>query len=216
MAKSSRYGVPALERSPSHLLHQALQFALDVYGAQVEGAQAPLTQRQFAVLAAVEAHPAPTQTDLVRATGVDRSTLADMIARMIAKDLLARERSALDARANVVRLTAQGAQALAAMRPRAEAADAQILHVLGSGKRDGFVSALRALARAGEAALLEPKEDEARAAKKARKAAKADGLGKKPKKSKAKKSKKLKADSALAADAAPGAVDAPPPQAAEA
>lgn len=194
MPKSGRPGVAALERSPSHLLHQALQFALDVYGAETEGAPAPLTQRQFAVLAAVEAHPAPTQTDLVRATGVDRSTLADMIARLIAKGLLARERSTLDARANVVRLTEEGAAALAGMRPRAEAADVRILHVLGSGKRDGFVSALRALARAGEASLLDGAAEEARAAKKARKAAKAEA--EKPKKSKGKKAKRIKAGAA--------------------
>lgn len=191
MPKSGRPGVAALERSPSHLLHQALQFALDVYGDETGGAEAPLTQRQFAVLAAVEAHPAPTQTDLVRATGVDRSTLADMIARLIAKGLLARERSTVDARANVVRLTEAGVAALGAMRPLAEAADARILHVLGSGKRDGFVSALRALARAGEAALLDGAAEEARAAKKARKAAKAE-TEKKPKKVKGKKTKKVK------------------------
>ena len=192
MPKSGRPGVAALERSPSHLLHQALQFALDVYGAETGGVDTPLTQRQYAVLAAVEAHPAPTQTDLVRATGVDRSTLADMIARLIAKGLLARERSTIDARANVVRLTGDGAGALSAMRPRAEAADGRILHVLGAGKRDGFVSALRALARAGEAALLDGSADEARAAKKARKAAKSAEGEKKPKKAKGKKAKKTK------------------------
>ncbi len=170
MPKADKLTVAALERSPSHLLHQALQFALDVYAGETEGAGAPLTQRQFAVLAAVETHPSPTQTDLVRATGVDRSTLADMIARLIARGLLQRERSALDARANVVRLTDDGAAALAVMRPRAAAADQRILQVLGGGKRDGFVSALRALARAGEASLVDG-EDEARQEKKARKAA---------------------------------------------
>ncbi|MBE7219086.1 MAG: winged helix-turn-helix transcriptional regulator [Caulobacteraceae bacterium] len=188
MPKASKLTVAALERSPSHLLHQALQFALDVYGDETGGADAPLTQRQFAVLAAVEAHPAPTQTDLVRATGVDRSTLADMIARLLARDLLARERSTLDARANVVRLTEAGREALDAMRPRAAQADARILKALGSGKRDGFVSALRALARAGEASLLDADADAAKAEKKARKAAaKADGSKKDKAKKKAKR-----------------------------
>jgi MarR family transcriptional regulator, temperature-dependent positive regulator of motility len=168
--KADKLTVAALERSPSHLLHQALQFALDVYATEGEGVGAPLTQRQFAVLAAVEAHPSPTQTDLVRATGVDRSTLADMIARLLTRGLLQRERSAMDARANVVRLTEEGTAALEAMRPRAAAADQRILQVLGGGKRDGFVTALRALARAGEASLVDG-EDQARLEKKARKAA---------------------------------------------
>lgn len=152
MPKTAKAGVPLLEHSPSHLLHQALQFALDVYAA--EGGEGAPTQRQFAVLAAVEFLPAPTQTDLVRATGIDRSTLADMVARMTAKGWLARERSNLDGRANLVRLTDEGRAALEAAQPRAEAADARILHALGSGKRDPFVSALRALGRANARALL--------------------------------------------------------------
>ena len=199
MPKAVKASVAALERSPSHLLHQALQFALDVYGRETQGGETSLTQRQFAVLAAVEAQAQPTQTDLVRATGVDRSTLADMVARLIAKGLLARERSTLDARANVVRLTETGAAALANMRPRVAAADAAILEVLGSGKRDGFVSALRALARAGEAALLGEPEAEAKAEKKRLKAervardGKAKDGEKKRRKSKDKKEKKARA-----------------------
>ena len=41
----------ALERSPSHLLHRVLQLALDIYAE--ECGEAGVTQRQFAVLAAV-------------------------------------------------------------------------------------------------------------------------------------------------------------------
>src|SRR5476649_2433272 len=100
----------ALERSPSHLLHRALQLALDIY-AEETGPDA-VTQRQYAVLAAVAAHEGLTQTDLVRSTGIDRSTLADLVARMIGKGLIGRERSAADARANTVRLTAAGRAAL--------------------------------------------------------------------------------------------------------
>src|SRR5271154_2450692 len=99
-----------LERSPSHLLHRALQLALDIY-AEETGPDA-VTQRQYAVLAAVAAHEGLTQTDLVRSTGIDRSTLADLVARMIGKNLLARQRSASDARANTVSLTAEGRSAL--------------------------------------------------------------------------------------------------------
>ena len=40
----------ALDRSPSHLLHRAVQLALDIYAEEL-GAGA-VTQRQYAVLAA--------------------------------------------------------------------------------------------------------------------------------------------------------------------
>src|SRR5690606_32646506 len=91
-----------LAESPSHLIHRALQLALDIYAE--EAGPEGLTQRQFAVLEAVAARSGLTQTDLVKATGIDRSTLADLVARMTTKGLLERERSALDARAKAVRL----------------------------------------------------------------------------------------------------------------
>ena len=138
----------ALERSPSHLLHRALQLALDIY-AEETGPDA-ITQRQYAVLAAVAAHEGLTQTDLVRATGIDRSTLADLVARMIGKGLLARERSVIDARANTVSLTPAGREALAAASPRVAAADARILKLLPTRKRDAFLDILGDMSHAAE------------------------------------------------------------------
>src|SRR5271166_2190759 len=138
----------ALERSPSHLLHRALQLALDIY-AEETGPDA-VTQRQYAVLAAVAAHEGLTQTDLVHATGIDRSTLADLVARMIVKGLLARQRSAADARANTVRLTDVGRAALAAAEPKVAAADARILKLLPARKRDSFIEVLHDIGRAAE------------------------------------------------------------------
>ena len=93
--------VGPLATSPSHLMHRALQLALDVY-AEETGPDG-LTQRQFAVLEAASMKAGLTQTELVRMTGIDRSTLADLVTRMTAKGLLERERSPLDARAMAVR-----------------------------------------------------------------------------------------------------------------
>src|ERR1700743_609180 len=109
MAKSkagAKGGIAALDQSPSHLLHRALQRALDIY--VEEFGEAGITQRQYAVLAAADEREGATQADLVRITGIDRSTLADMARRMIGKGLLERERSNVDARANAGRLTEEG------------------------------------------------------------------------------------------------------------
>lgn len=141
-----------LARSPSHLLHRALQHALDIY-VETAGEGAP-TQRQFAVLAAVAADEGLTQTALVRATGIDRSTLAELAARMIAKGLLARERSASDARANTVRLTEAGRAALAEAAPKVAEADARILALVPAKAREGFLSVLRSLSEAAEHAPM--------------------------------------------------------------
>lgn len=186
MAKAEKATVAALARSPSHLLHRALQLALDIYSEEM--GPGALTQRQYAVLAAVAADEGLTQTDLVRATGIDRSTLADMIARMIDKGYLGRERSATDARAKTVRLTEQGRAALDEAMPKVGAADVRILGNLTAGKRDAFITALSALSKAGEAVLVGEAAPEKK--KKKDKPAKAD---KPPKAGKTDKKKKRKA-----------------------
>ncbi|WGM45324.1 hypothetical protein KOAAANKH_00186 [Brevundimonas sp. NIBR10] len=175
--KSKRSG--ALAESPSHLMHRVLQLALDIYSEEA-GPDGP-TQRQFAVMEAVSAKSGLTQTDLVRATGIDRSTLADLVARMTTKGLLEREKSTIDARAKAVKLSDAGTALLEAARPRVEAADRRILALLPKGKRDGFIELLSDLANAADAAPDLAKA-EAKAAKKARKAEKlarkADGIDK--------------------------------------
>lgn len=154
MAKSksgAKGGIPALDQSPSHLLHRALQRALDIY--VDEFGESGITQRQYAVLAAADEHEGATQADLVRITGIDRSTLADMARRMIGKGLLERERSNVDARANAVRLTEEGRLALADARPRMAQADARLLKLIsGGGRRAAFVGLLRDLTRVADEA----------------------------------------------------------------
>jgi DNA-binding MarR family transcriptional regulator len=182
-------GPGALERSPTHLFHRALQVALDIY--VEEFGPAGLTQRQFAVLAAVEAAEGLTQTDLVRVTGIDRSTLADLAVRMIKKGLLERERSASDGRANAVRLTDLGRRELEAARPLMASADDRLLRLLSAGKRDSLSNLLRDLVRAGEAgsAAEPPKKAKPPKPEKPPKAEKAKGVkaGKGKRKKKARK-----------------------------
>jgi DNA-binding MarR family transcriptional regulator len=169
----------ALAESPSHQMHRALQLALDVYAEEV-GSDGP-TQRQFAVLEAVSVQAGLTQTDLVKATGIDRSTLADLVSRMTSKGLLERERSTLDARAMAVRLSADGAAMLEAARPRVLAADKRIMGLLAKGKRDIFLEMLSELAAAADAApeaaklAIKAEKKRQKEARKAEKSAKKAG-----------------------------------------
>ncbi len=191
----------ALERSPSHLLHRALQLALDIYAAETETVS--ITQRQYAVLAAVSENEGLSQTDLVRATGIDRSTLADLVGRMITKGYLARERSAEDARANIVKLDEAGRAMLEATAPRVAAADQRILALLGGKKREPFIDALRRLARAGEGGLTADADAAAEAKPKKLKKG-----GKKKKKHKA--AKDAPETLASAADGGKAEIELPP------
>ncbi|NBB52596.1 MarR family transcriptional regulator [Rhizobium sp. CRIBSB] len=174
--KSAKKAGP-LADSPSHLMHRALQLALDIYADEV-GSAGP-TQRQFAVLEAVSARSGLTQTDLVKATGIDRSTLADLVARMTAKGLLARERSTLDARAKAVTLSADGLAVLEAARPAVAAADKRIMGLLPKGRRDAFLELLGELGVAADAAPEQAKVEAKLAKKAAKEARKAEKAAKK-------------------------------------
>ena len=149
-----------LDGSLSHLLRRTQQFAYDQF-AQAVG-DSGLTPRQFVVLVAVGDAEGLSQTDLVNRTGIDRSTLADMVARMIDRGLLTRKRTKEDARANSVRLSAAGRRALNAAEPGAQAAEAALLALIPKTVQRDLKKNLGLLADA----VSEAKEAEAAAPKK--------------------------------------------------
>ncbi len=172
MTDGPESGPYRLEDSPSHLLHRAEQLAADRF-AQLVGDN--VTLRQFAVLAAIQASPGLSQSDLVRATGVDRSTMADMMTRMEKRGWITRTASSLDARAQSVRLAADGVTMLAAATNHARAADAAILDALPRTKRRPFLNILTKLSKvSAEAHAKAEKEAKRQAKRDAREKAKAE------------------------------------------
>ena len=144
LPKSSSVASSAL-----HLLHRAGQRADELFAVQV--GQSDLTPRQFVVLKAVQASDEPSQTALVEKTGIDRSTLADIVRRLVAKGLLSRKRTRQDARMYAVKLTDRGAAAIKAAEPAARATDERLLSTLTANQRETFVEALKRVIEALEA-----------------------------------------------------------------
>lgn len=134
-----------LDRSPIHLLHRAGQCAGDIFQSEMTGGD--LTPRQFAVLYTVAQNEGLSQTSLVEKTGIDRSTLADIIRRMLKKGLLQRRRTKEDARAYAVRLTDEGWRMLKSAEPMAKRVDDRILSVLSSQERERFLQDLAKIVR---------------------------------------------------------------------
>jgi MarR family transcriptional regulator, temperature-dependent positive regulator of motility len=135
-----------LERSPIHLLHRAGQCAADIFQAEMETGE--LTPRQFAVLVTVAQHEGLSQTQLVERTGIDRSTLADIVRRMLKKSLLQRRRTKEDARAYAVKLTEEGWRVLRSTQPVARRVDERILEVLPAPQRERFLEDLSTIVQA--------------------------------------------------------------------
>lgn len=101
-----------------------------------------LTARQYAVLLTVAHNEGLSQTDLVLRTGVDRSTLADIVRRMLKKGLLQRRRTKDDARAYAVKLTDEGSRVLRAAEPIVKRVDDKILSTLPQKQREQLLSDL--------------------------------------------------------------------------
>ncbi len=129
-----------LSQSPSHLLRRCVQYANDLFSR--EPGASDLTKQQFTVLAAVEQNEGMSQTDLVAITGIDRSTLAEMIRRMIEKGLLDRERTETDQRANAVRIAMAGKKALRGARTASDHVERALLAGLTTADRARFVKML--------------------------------------------------------------------------
>ncbi len=149
-----------LSDSPAHLLRRAQQFASEIFVRA--GFADGVTLRQTVVLAAAAEMDGASQSDLVRATGVDRSTLADMIARMEQRGLVSRASSAADGRAKSVKLTEAGRRRLAGALPALRMVDETLIAALPKTRRKGLRSALGALAEAADNAEAMERADRKR------------------------------------------------------
>ena len=179
-----------LENSASHLLHRAQQAAANRSAAALRAAG--ITLRQFSVLSVIAEEDGVSQSHLVRATGIDRSTLADMAARMEKAKLIKRTVSKSDARAKSLTLMAAGRKALAQAAPGVLAADRILMESLPATRRDGFIKTLSAFAQSAEEDAAPAPQAKAPAPKpkiKAKAAATPTKVAK-PKKAKPKKKKR--------------------------
>ena len=146
--------VKQFSRSPSHLLKRAAQYSNLIYMGEV--GKSGLTHRQFTVLLAVDNNDGKSQTELVKLTGIDRSTLADLVARLLAQGYLQRKRTKDDGRTNAIRITAIGKKMLKSAQPGADEVDRQLLSLITSADRKAFIDNLGILA--AEMDKIEDKE----------------------------------------------------------
>ncbi|MEQ9314284.1 MAG: MarR family transcriptional regulator [Henriciella sp.] len=179
-----------LHTSPSHLLHRAQQSAVNLSAAALS--EQGLTLRQFAVLAALAGAEGQSQARLVEETGIDRSTLAEMVRRMELSGYIKRVTAAEDKRAKAVSLMAKGRKAYDAALPHVQAADDELLSMVRANRRSALIDSLARVA--GPLGTDAPVDDAAEEAAKdeapAKEVAPAAKSKSKPSKTKAPKSEK--------------------------
>lgn len=120
-------------RHTGHLLRRAQQLHVAVWQRDVS---AETTSVQFAALSAVELRPRASQRELGRVLDLDRSTIADLVARMVRRGLIERERDEDDRRRNALALTAAGREELSRLRPRVEAIEPTLTAGLRPSERE--------------------------------------------------------------------------------
>lgn len=116
-----------------HLLHRAGQRAEELFARSLDGQ--PLTVRQFIVLSIVADEENLSQNLICERTGIDRSTMADIVKRLVTRGWLSRRRSRRDARMYAIRLTDTGRRELDRAIPVAMTVDADLVGGLNSKQR---------------------------------------------------------------------------------
>lgn len=131
------------DKSARQMVHQLGQRADELWGTFADGL--PMTSRQFDVLSAIKADAGCSQTDIVELTGIDRSTLADIVRRLSARKLVIRRRTKEDARMYAVTLTDAGRSALKDGQKVATKVERALLSGLDPAERYQMAALLRRL-----------------------------------------------------------------------
>ncbi|GJH05239.1 MarR family winged helix-turn-helix transcriptional regulator [Paraburkholderia terrae] len=107
----------ALSKFTGSLVRRAQQRHVAVWLSEVS---AEITSVQYAALEILHKTPGVNQRQLGNELDVDRSTIADLVARMVRNGLIERSDDPVDKRSYVLFLTADGKKQLASLRPRVE------------------------------------------------------------------------------------------------
>ena len=137
----------SLRNVPGHLIRRSQQRAVDLFVDEV-GEDGP-NPRQFAVLVNVFLSPGLSQTALVEASAIDRSTLTEVLRRMIDKGMITKTRTKADQRANALYITDVGTRLLENAVEATQRAQQRILTPLPETERAAAMKILAVLAGYG-------------------------------------------------------------------
>ena len=138
-----------LASRPGFLIRRLHQIHLSLFAE--ECASFKVTPVQYSILTAVAAHPGLEQAALAQEVGIDRATLANVVARLARRGLLRRLQGRNDRRLKHVLPTATCARLLARMDGPARRAHERTIDALAGRRRAEFLKALGDLVNAGNA-----------------------------------------------------------------
>jgi DNA-binding MarR family transcriptional regulator len=132
--------IPEPQRYTGYLIRRAQQRHVAAWARLVSTQTSSV---QFAVLTVLDRLGEASQQQLCCAVDLDRSTIADVVARMEQRGLLSRRRATDDRRRNITVLTPAGQAELERLRPGVEAVERELTDGLSDDEREALRSGLR-------------------------------------------------------------------------
>lgn len=132
---------------PGHLLRRALQAMNLLWAKEVSRT---ITSPQFAALNALYREPNIDQSTLGQRISLDRSTMAEVVARLAARGLIRGVRDRHDGRRKTITLTAKGLLAVQQLIPRTHVMTGRLVAALDRDEREELLRLLATVVRANE------------------------------------------------------------------
>ena len=132
---------------PGHLLRRAVQVMNLLWDEEVSHT---ITSPQFAALNALYAEPNLDQRTLGQRISLDRSTMAEVVARLSSRGLIRSERDLRDGRRKTISLTPKGLHDVQHLIPRTHAMTRRLVGPLDQEQRDQLLGLLTTVVGANE------------------------------------------------------------------
>jgi DNA-binding MarR family transcriptional regulator len=139
-----------LSFSTLHLLHRVHQCAGELFQEHMNGLD--VTTTQYTVLVVAGEKDGLSQQDIINATGIDRSTVSQVVQLLVRKGYLKRRRTRHDARAYAVSLTDAGRDVLKTSEPIVGRIEEALIEALPATRAKVFIANLRTIVAALEPA----------------------------------------------------------------
>ncbi|MBL7499587.1 MarR family winged helix-turn-helix transcriptional regulator [Frankia nepalensis] len=146
-------GAADLTANPGQLARRLQQVIHQLWTASVS---TEITPPQFVVLNSLRASPDIDQRTLGERACLDRSTVADVVARLVQRGLIRRVRDPHDGRRNVLRLTTRGESTHTEVAQRAEAMNEQLLAPLSGDDQAALITLLNRVVEAHPTGRSQP------------------------------------------------------------
>src|ERR1700680_3696925 len=136
-----------LMQHPGHLMRRALQVMNVLWSQEVSRT---ITSPQFAALNALHREPNIDQRTLGERISLDRSTIAEVVARLTTRGLIRSERHSSDGRRKTIKLTPKGFKALQQLIPGTHVMTGRLVGALDAEEQAELLRLLGAVVGSNE------------------------------------------------------------------